>query len=493
MSRPSDIEYPRRIVVDDTDPRVIYDSGAWNLDASTFSDFGVFGDPYNRTMSGTNSPKAGFTFHFEGDFIQIKGAKDNRNMSSQKTIESNSTFDSMDSLPKYTCQVDGFFVPAIGYRPLVYEITNNVLCEADRLSKGPHTLTMNITLDDPNAQIFWLDSIEYAYLEGTDLSKEVVKIDGSDSISCVYHNQTGSWHNDPGSNLFNGTGVTGASMSFKFNGSSVSVYTFNEGSETELGRASGRYYIDNSGDTTFDIPGSKTLPFNQNNRSDWLNQHLFTSNKVKGEQEHEMVITYTGVQSASNSAQWLLIDYFYVTGASSTVETQTSSKTPIGAIVGGAVGGTIVILGLLGLVWLFMRRRRQRRGGPRELYPVEGSGFASPVTVSAGNYGHLTSPSSPPPPLPPRESRSPPPVQYRYHSSHSTGANTLSYPIASGYETSTVGSDSRTSQNFSDMKNAQQEAVSVQARQHRDSGMRYTGNHGGPSQILEVPPTYTAS
>ncbi|KAK1225858.1 hypothetical protein PQX77_011186 [Marasmius sp. AFHP31] len=488
MSRPSDIEYPRRIVIDDTDPRVMYDSGIWNFDASTFSDFGVFGDPYNRTMSGTNSLKAGFTFHFEGDFIQIKGAKDNRKISRP----SNSTIDSVDSLPKYTCQVDGFSVPAIGYRPLIYEVTNNVLCEVDRLSKGPHTLTMNITLDNPNTQIFWLDSIEYAYLEGVDLSREVVKIDGSDSVSCIYHNETGSWQNDPGSNLFNGTGITGASMSFKFNGSSVSVYTFNEGSETDLDRASGRYYIDNSGDTTFDIPGSKTLPFNQNNRSDWLNQHLFTSNQVNGGQEHEMVITYTGVQSASNPAQWLLIDYFYVTGASSTVETHTSSKTPAGAIAGGAVGGAIVLLGFVGLVWLFIRRRRQRRRGPRELYPTEGSGFTSPVMVSAGDYDHPYSPSSPPPPSP-RGSRSPPPVQYRYSSSHSTGTNTLSYPIASRYETSTVGGDSRTSQNFSDMKNAQQEAVSIQARQHRDSGMRYTGNHGGSSQILEVPPTYTAS
>ncbi|KAL0063150.1 hypothetical protein AAF712_009940 [Marasmius tenuissimus] len=188
MSRPSDIKYPRRIVVDDTDPRVIYDSGAWNFDTSTFGDCGVFGDPYNRTMSGMNSPKAGFTFHFEGDFIQMKGAKDNRKISRP----SNSTFDSVDSLPKYTCQVDGFPVPAIGYRPLVYESTNNVLCEADRLSEGPHTLIMNITLDDPDTQIFWFDSIEYAYLEGADLSKEVVKIDGGDSISRIYHNQTGS-------------------------------------------------------------------------------------------------------------------------------------------------------------------------------------------------------------------------------------------------------------------------------------------------------------
>ncbi|KAJ8081364.1 hypothetical protein PM082_007200 [Marasmius tenuissimus] len=151
-------------------------------------------------MSGTNSPKAGFTFHFEGvSCLRRLHPDEGRKRQSKNFPSFQYYFDSVDSLPKYTCQVDEFPVPAIGYRPLVYESTNNVLCEADRLSTGPHTLIMNITPDNPDTQIFWFDSIEYAYLEGADLSKEVVKIDGGDSISCIYHNQTESWHNDSGS------------------------------------------------------------------------------------------------------------------------------------------------------------------------------------------------------------------------------------------------------------------------------------------------------
>ncbi|KAK1215727.1 hypothetical protein PQX77_021647 [Marasmius sp. AFHP31] len=495
MASPSDLEYPRRIVVDDTDPRIAYDSGTWNFDASTFDNFGVFGEPYNRTMRGTNSDKAGFTFSFEGDFIQIKGAKDNRKISRP----SNSTFDSVDSLPKYTCQVDGSSIQTVNYLPYMYDITNNVLCEASRLSKGPHTLTMNITLDNPNLQMFWLDSIEYAYLEGADLSQQVIKIDASDPVGCTYRNDTGVWKADPSGLYYNGTMETGATMSLRFNGvfyldplvsvsysssiilanppqgSSVSLYSINAGSERDWGRASGRYYIDNTGDATFDIPGSRPLPFNQQNRSNWYNQHLFTSNKVAGGKEHEMVIAYTGVSTDSSPAQWLLIDYFYVTGAGASGSPEGSadgagggngggsgnssggSKTPAGAIAGSVVGGVVALLGIAGFVWLLMRRRRQSRDGPKELYPRQG--FDPFMHGASGGHAQ----------------------QYHDH------------PEADG-ATSALGDGSTSqsqTQNFSDMKRAQREVVSVQTRQHEDSGARYY--QAGSSQVVDVPPSYMAN
>ncbi|KAK1218868.1 hypothetical protein PQX77_018429 [Marasmius sp. AFHP31] len=466
MDRPSDLEYPRRIVVDDTDPRVAYDSGIWNFDASTFENFGILGDPYNLTMRGTNSDKAGFTFSFEGDFIQVKGAKDNRKVSRPL----NSTLDSLDTLPKYTCQVDNFSIQKVDYHLYMYDITNNVLCEASRLSKGPHTLTMNITLPNPNSQMFWLDSIEYAYLEGTDLSKEVVKIDASDPVSCTYQNDTGAWQEDVGdSRLFNQTGKTGATMTFRFNGSSVSLYSFNEGSEVDLDGASGRYYIDNTGDTPFDIPASKRLPSNQQNRTDWYNQHLFTSNNVGGGEEHEMVIAYTGGQTGSNPAQWLLIDYFYVTGAGTNGSSggtvggagggnnrgsdngSGGSKTLVGAIAGGVVGGVVALLGIAGFIWLLMRRRRQKRDGLRGWHP---RGVLDPFMLGAPGIH----------------------VQDQNHN----------HPHAGGGYTS-----QNQAQNFPDIKSAQQEAFRVQMQQqHQDSGAQY--NQVGQSQVVDVPPSYTS-
>ncbi|KAK1234643.1 hypothetical protein PQX77_002146 [Marasmius sp. AFHP31] len=372
----------------------------------------------------------------------------------------------------------------------MFAITNNVLCEASRLSKGPHTLTMNITLDNPNSQMFWLDSIEYAYLEGADLSQQVVKVDASDPVSCTYHNDTGAWKVDPSGLYYNGTRETGATMNFRFNGSSVSLYGFNAGSERDWGRASGRYYIDNTGDTTFDIPGSKPLLFNnQQNRSNWYNQHLFTSNKVAGRKEHEMVIAYTGVSTESSPAQWLLIDYFYVTGAGASRspegpadgagggngegsgnssggrggnnrggDSSGGSKTPVGTIAGGVVGGVVALLGIAGFVWLLMRRRRRSRDGPRELYPREDF---NPFMHGASG-GHAQ--------------------QYHDHPQADDGA------------TSVLGAGSTShdqAQNFSIMKRAQREAVNAQTRQHQDSGARY--NQAGPSQLVDVPPSYTAN
>ncbi|KAL0063151.1 hypothetical protein AAF712_009941 [Marasmius tenuissimus] len=498
--------------------------GTWNFDASMFDNFGYWGDPYNRTMRGTNSGKAGFTFTFEGDFIQVKGAKDNRKISHP----SNDTLDAaIGVLPKYDCQVDGSPISTISYRLNKYEITNNCLCEGSRLSKGPHTLTMNITLDDPNWQIFWLDSIEYAYLEGADLSKEVVKIDSSDPVSCTYHNDSGVWKEN--SALFNGTGEMGAAMSFRFNGSSASLYTFNKGSEGDWDRSSGRYYIDDAGDTIFDIPGSKPLPFDEQNRTDWWRQHLFTTNKVDEGKEHEMVITYTGAKTGSRPGQWLLIDYFYVTGArvsgspeaaaggpggendEGNGDTSGGSKTPVGAIAGGVVGGVVALLGIAGLIWLLMRRRR-RRDGPRELYPKEGLdpfmlGPPGEHRPAQEQYHDHPQPTNSPPPA--SESKSRPLAQPVYSSERST--NTLSYhPVTTtATETGTgavyggssadggsanVAGDGSTSQNqaqnFSDMKSAQREAVSVETRQHQDSGVRY--NQAGPSQVVDVPPSYTA-
>ncbi|KAK1215726.1 hypothetical protein PQX77_021646, partial [Marasmius sp. AFHP31] len=175
------------------------------------------------------------------------------------------------------------------------------------------------------------------------------------------------------------------------------------------------------------------------------------------------------------------------------------SKTPVGAISGGVVGGIVGLLGVAGFIWLLMRRRRQRRDDPRELSPKEGH-------TQEQYHDHPQSTN-----LPPLASEymSHPPVQSLYSSE--LGKNTLSYypatttateagpgsvyggSSADGGATSVAGDGSTSrnqGQNFSDMKSAQREAVSVQTRQHQDSGVRY--NQARPSQVVDVPPSYTA-
>ncbi|KAK1222433.1 hypothetical protein PQX77_014718 [Marasmius sp. AFHP31] len=352
-----DVQYPRRVMVDDTDPRITYDTGFWDFDGSTFVNYEMLGDPYNKTMTGTNSAKASFTFTFEGDYVQVRGARDNRKI---PPPSKDTGFDAIDSFPKFSCQIDDNSVASANYATLFkYYITNVPLCEQANLSPGSHTLTMNVTVENPDQNIFWLDSIEYSPLSTGNLTKQVLR---------VYSSDPRSWMN-----------TENASMSFKFSGTSVSLYGMDLRAsleETPHVNTAASYRIDGAQSVPFTIPGSKTLPSNPGNATGygWYNQRLFTSDLLDGDREHEIVISYAGTHSGMGSPQPLLIDYFLVTTDRAQVGEnvpvpQTSglpgdgekahSKFPIGGVVGGIIGGIFTLIVIATLVWALRRRRRQ--------------------------------------------------------------------------------------------------------------------------------------
>ncbi|KAF9257481.1 hypothetical protein L218DRAFT_975162 [Marasmius fiardii PR-910] len=211
MALPSDLEYPRRVVVDDTDSRIKYDSGSWTIDNNSFDSITRLGAPYNGTQHGTASTTASFSFQFEGDFVQVRGGKDNRKITRPDGVVSDNT----TLLAKWTCSIDGSPITSGSYYVYMFDTTHNMLCEQSHLSHSPHTLTVNVTIDDPNTQMFWLDKIEYSPLPGANLAQEVMKFDASDS-SIQYDNSTGAWLAID--KLFNATGTTGASANVIFNG-----------------------------------------------------------------------------------------------------------------------------------------------------------------------------------------------------------------------------------------------------------------------------------
>ncbi|KAF9260634.1 hypothetical protein L218DRAFT_565684 [Marasmius fiardii PR-910] len=223
MAFPSDFAYPRRVVVDDTDPRIKYESGTWTIDNDSFDGITRMGAPYNRTQHGTASSTASFSFQFEGEFVQVRGSKDNRKITRPKGV----VVDDSTQLAKWTCSIDGDQIQSGYYYAEIFDVTHNMLCEQSHLSRTLHTLSVNVTLDDPTTQMFWLDKIEYAPLPGANLAQEVIKFDASDP-SIQFDNSTGAWISL--SDLFNATGTTGASASVNFN----ALYQFTHSTKVSI-------------------------------------------------------------------------------------------------------------------------------------------------------------------------------------------------------------------------------------------------------------------
>ncbi|KAK1227588.1 hypothetical protein PQX77_009406 [Marasmius sp. AFHP31] len=463
MNPDFETRYPRRIIVDDKDLRVIYsDTNTWNLDISSFNDYGTLGEPYNRTMTGTASEKASFTFTFEGNFFQVRGAKDNR-----KILALSNTRDPMDDLslfPNYTCKIDNEPIPPIKYESPRVFVTNLVLCEGE-LSSAEHTLTMDITLNNPEDQIFWVDSIEYSPLETANMTKQVLKVDSSDSRSCFYSNSSKEWYIEMGDfDSVSWTVTPNASMSFKFNGTSVSMYGINARLDgtTALNSSAGSYSIDGNPPIPFVIPGTKAAPQDAGSRDAWANQLMFENTSLSSENEHEMAIYYNG--TGTNTSQMLVIDYFYVANDGAVVNGNPPGPVeperkavPTGGIVGGVLGGVFGLIAIGGLLW-FTRRRRRHWGGPREL-PREDWDVEPYNIMSEAWTGE-----------PLRDSRS--------SALTGTAQSTTEEP-------STV--------NFASMKHAQREVVNGQTRQEQDSGFRYTRLHSAdiPPGTATIPPAYT--
>ncbi|KAK1217442.1 hypothetical protein PQX77_019906 [Marasmius sp. AFHP31] len=465
-------EYPRRVIVDDTDPRITYETGTWNFDALSFDTFGVFGWPYNETMKGTSSRSASFSFTFEGEYVQVKGGKGNRNT----PHPANST-DPLNLLPKYSCEIDGRPFASVNYSTFTYFITNLVLCEQAHLAKTRHTISMTISVADPKTQVFWLDSIEYAPLEGASLTNQVLKVDSSDR-SCIYHNDTGGWESLEGNfgALYNGTQMAGTTMSFKFNGTSVSLFGVNPSriNNSAFEGTTGSYNVDTGSAVPFDILASKGLPFapGDNIFTAWGNQRFFVTDSLDGSNEHEMIITYSGTGIVpTDQLQLLVIDYFLVENGATQVNYNLSEPTngstikgkPTRAIVGGVVGIVMALIVGAGLIWFFMKKRREKKESNHE--SLIATPFRDVVKVWTGEQK---------------------PGSRNLQDGPSTGSTITT-------STRRPSTDNARLANFVRMKRAQREAVDTGAVREEDSGIRYRDMNTSPPPIVvgRLPPAYT--
>ncbi|KAL0057755.1 hypothetical protein AAF712_015595 [Marasmius tenuissimus] len=146
-------------MADDTDPRIAYDTSSCEFDGLMFVNYGILGDPYPETMRGTKSAKTSFTFALKSSKADVDSMQ---NLFSQIPRLSTDTGFCRDKIiPKFSCEDGNDFVPFANYAIVhKYYTTNVPLCKRANLSAGIHTLTTQITADNPNQTVFWLDTIE---------------------------------------------------------------------------------------------------------------------------------------------------------------------------------------------------------------------------------------------------------------------------------------------------------------------------------------------
>ncbi|KAL0070336.1 hypothetical protein AAF712_002524 [Marasmius tenuissimus] len=332
---------------------------------------------------------------------------------------------------------------------------------------------MNITNHDPGREVFWLDSVEYSPLGNANITEHVLKVDSNDIKSCSYQNNSEEWHiarTDLDSDI-PWTQSPDATMSFKFNGTSVSVYGINFGSDQiRWNSTTGSYSIDGGQSISFVIPGTHPSPGRLTQVVAWGNQPYFQTGLVNSG-EHEMIISYHGNPTGTGKPQKLGIDYFYVAnngikvnGNFSGIEEpgsgpkqQADHKVPVGAVVGGVLAGILGLITFGGMAWL-VKRRKRRRGGPRELQGQQQDEAPSSTMSEAWT-------------IEPFED--------------------LRFPT--GSRASRYTSGELLAANFASMKHAQREVINGQLRQERDSGFRYTAlqSAAAPPGIDLIPPAYT--
>ncbi|KAF8880149.1 hypothetical protein BD779DRAFT_1099467 [Infundibulicybe gibba] len=333
---------PRRVIVDDVDPQIQYSGVGWQ---TTFPrpDAQPNGLPFQNTTHYCETA-ASLSIQFQGSSPQVFGT-------SESGIENS-----------YECFIDGTSIGSTAAAP-IFE-NNNLLCDGALFVEGKeYTLTLNLgqtSLPNP----LWFDYVTYIPSISVPLGSATVLVDRLDPAIEYVDAVMGVWTRD---SLGTSTQGNGSSLVFDFTGTSVSWVGFTPQMPSGRPTSNATYSIDKANPVVFRLPSGSP-------GENLTNQVFFTSPTLSPG-SHSLEVTYKG-----NSAMPpLTLSYLIVTNnvsetsqpptVSSTATTSTnkpsvpttsinkpSVPTPIGAIIGGVIGG----IALFCLVAFFLRRRSRQ-------------------------------------------------------------------------------------------------------------------------------------
>ncbi|KAF7303441.1 hypothetical protein MIND_00572900 [Mycena indigotica] len=486
---------PRRIIVDDASPTILYGAGWAPADVGTLNGQGNFGPVYKGTTHSTTTDGSRFSFAFNGTSIGVVG-------SIAVTKLADGTFD-----PAWECTVDGALIPT-GDATFPYFENNWGLCQQDRLPPGQHTLTVTV---HTKGRPFYIDSITYMPDEkGADVDGAVLEYRNTDaSVSFG----TG-WQAWSGQNV---TTTNAAQVALNFRGTEVVLMGY---IPTELAHTSttASFTIDDSPPHTFVLAG---LPAGNGTATQY--NAVILSVVGLAPATHNLVITHKGDKDHTP----LPVGSFLVTNsalppASSTPTTNATHRaSPVGAIAGGTAGCVVALLLILLGAWCWRRKRRVAQGEKAvpepqpEPWTINGTG-----TPSASVLGTLGSgPSIPVAPsqmyhaqFTPNPFGTPPAsagydYDFRYPGSQSlpsdngSGSVPLSPQRSQSHSASpslALSTPSSASAGIAGLgagplpgKLEPQRGAPPVVQQHQDSGVRYRQPEGQGQAIEELPPGYS--
>ncbi|EFI28315.1 hypothetical protein CC1G_13844 [Coprinopsis cinerea okayama7 len=483
----------RWIVVDNRDSGIAYE-GPWFTVNDSFDNVGNFGPTYLSTLHGTNET-ARLSYEFDGSEIKLLGT--NRPRNSSGVID-----------PTWDCLIDGVSIGPT--RPFEFAENNWVFCDWRNGLPGRHTLEVQVRSE---GQTFWVDQIQYLPSPGAEVEKPAVMV-GIQDHAIKYGK---GWTTLGGT--ANMTRERGSVVEVEFIGTRLSWWGF---IPTELPHdsTSGAFAIDGEEPTNFPLRG---LP---EESATIYNQMFFqTAELLPG--PHKLFVMYRGSSSTTPlTLTHLLIhdgnftapgpDEPSIFDTANTPEPSlppsalpdTGNKTPVGAIVGGTLGG-LFLLALTAFIVVFLRRRKKRsEAGPfmdttgPTPYDVTGTGYVSggpsspsfdphlmynPVPV-AGGPGHRSMPSQSTDQTYDHPTIAGSPPAMPHHPPTFTKAQ-LAYGI-SNPDPSVSSGQSRTHQtSASDGNTNGSTGVGSRVIRHEDSGVRLNS----PEDVVEIPPMYTPS